>query len=350
MRDATVVKIKDAHHSLTNPLGLERAGQRSKSRSLTWLLAVFFAVAVMATSAEPGNAADIKRIGVTVTDLGNPFFVRIGRGVEKAARRLIGPNVKTFVVSSAYDLHRQNEQIDSFIAKKVDLIMLIAADPVASEPAVRRAQAKGIPVVALDVRANGADATFTTNNVQVGELACQHIAARLNGQGDIVIISGPAVSSIVDRVAGCMSKLALSPGIRVLSSDRNGGGSSEGGFAKMTDILTLYPRIDAVFTINDPTAIGVEEAARQAGRKEFFIVSVDGAPSVKARLRDADSLIVGTVAQMPDLMAQKAVEAGVELIQKRPLANSVVMIPGVLLTREFNPEIGGWGQDGSKGP
>ena len=68
----------------------------------------------------------------------------------------------------------------------------------------------------------------------------------------------------------------------------------------MTDLLTIYPHIDAVFAINDPTALGVEEAARQAGRKDFFIVGVDGAPKVKERLRDADSLIVATLAQMPD--------------------------------------------------
>jgi ribose transport system substrate-binding protein len=289
-------------------------------------------------------AAELGRIGVTVTDLGNPFFVRIARGVENAARRIVGPGVKVFVVSSAYDLTRQNEQIDAFIQKKVDLIVLIAADPVAIEPAVRRAQAQGIRVVALDVRAAGADATFTTDNVQAGELACQHIVQRLNGQGDIVIISGPPVSSIVDRVAGCMSILKSAPGIRVLSSDRNGGGSSEGGFAKMTDVLTAFPHIDAVFTINDPTALGVEEAARQAGRKEFFIVSVDGAPKAKARMREADSLIVATVAQMPDLLAQKAVESGYDLIRKRPLPNRTVMIPAVLLTRESAPEVGGWGQ------
>lgn len=292
-----------------------------------------------------GSARELGRIGVTVTDLGNPFFVRIARGVENAARHIVGPDVKVFVVSSAYDVNRQNEQIDSFIKKKVDLIVLIAADPLAIEPAVRRAQAEGIRVVAVDVRAAGADATITTDNVQAGEKACQHIVNKLNGHGDVVVISGPPVTASTDRVAGCLAKLEAAPHIRVLSSDRNGGGSSEGGFAKMTDVLTLFPHIDAVFTINDPTAIGVDEAARQAGRKEFFIVGVDGSPKVKALLRDPDSLIAATVAQMPDQLAQKAVESGYAMIRNRPLANRVVLIPAVLLTREFTPEVGGWGNN-----
>ena len=318
------------------------APERSPGR-LAEVFRRLLALILIATLPVAVTAGELGRIGVTVTDLGNPFFVRIARGVENAARRIVGPDVKVFVLSSAYDLERQNEQIDSFIKKKVDLIVLIAADPVAIEPAVRRAQAEGIRVVALDVRAAGADATFTTDNVQAGELACQHIVRRLNGQGNVVIISGPPVSSIVDRVAGCLSILNATPGIRVLSSDRNGGGGSEGAFAKMTDVLTVFPHIDAVFAINDPTAIGVEEAARQAGRKEFFVVGVDGAPKVKARMRDVDSLIVATVAQMPDLLAQKAVESGYALIRQRPLPNPVVMIPAILLTRESAPEVGGWG-------
>ena len=301
------------------------------------------ATLVMALFSATAMAGELGRIGVTVTDLGNPFFVRIARGVENAARKIVGPDVKVYVASSAYDLQRQNDQIDGFIKRKVDLIVLVAADPAASEPAVRRAQAEGIRVVAVDVRAAGADATITTDNVQAGEKACEFIVNKLKGQGNVVIISGPTVSAITDRVAGCLSKLEAAPGIHILSSDRNGGGSSEGGFAKMTDVLTIFPHIDAVFTINDPTAIGADKAARQAGRKEFFIVGVDGSPKVKTQMRDPDSLIAATVAQMPDQLAQKAVESGYALIRRQTLPNPVVLIPAVLLTREFTPDVGGWG-------
>lgn len=111
----------------------------------------------------------------------------------------------------------------------------------------------------------------------------------------------------------------------------------------MTDVLTAFPRIDAVFAINDPTAL-VEEAARQAGRNEFFIVGVDGSPKVRQRLQDVDSLIVASVAQMPDLLAQRAVESGYDLLRNRQARGSTVLIPAVLITRESAPEIGGWGQ------
>ena len=290
------------------------------------------------------GAAETGRIGVSVTDLGNPFFVRVARGVETAARRVVGPDVKVYVASNAYDIQRQIQQIDDFIRKRVDLIVLNAADPVAVQPAVRRAQAEGIRVVAVDVRAAGADATITTDNVQAGELACRYIIERLGGAGRVVIISGPPVSATIDRVAGCRATLDAAHGIKVLSADRNGGGTSEGGFAKMTDLLTLFPHIDAVFAINDPTAIGADDAARHAGRSDFFIVGVDGAPKAKARMKEANSLIDATVAQMPDKLAQKAVEAGYALVRNHSIPERTVLIPAVLLTRDSLKDAGDWSQ------
>ena len=310
--------------------------------------AIIFSIAVLVfgLSVMPASAAarDVTRIGLSVTDLGNPFFVHIARGIERTARQIIGPDVQVSVVSSAYDLTRQNEQIDAFIKKKVDLIVLIAADSLAIEPAVRRAQAHGIPVVALDVRAAGADATLTTDNVQAGELACRYIADRLNGIGNLVILSGPPVSAISDRLSGCRSALDKAPGIHLLSAERNGGGSTEGAFVRMTDVLTAFPHIDAVFAINDPTAIGVEEASRQAKRREFFIVGVDGSPKVRQRLNDTDSLIVATIAQKPDLLARQAVEMGYALLRGKPLLpeQRTVLIPSVLITRDTAADTEGW--------
>ena len=307
------------------------------SRCFSALLAVLLlAIPALALTAEP------ERIGVTVTDLGNPFFVRIARGVENAARRIIGPDVRVHVASSAYDVNRQSEQMDDFVRRKVDLIVLIAADPQALEPAVRRAQAQGVRVVAVDVRAAGADATFTTDNVQAGMLACQHIVRKLNGKGKVVIVSGPPVSAITDRVTGCLPQLEAAPGILVLSANRNGGGTSEGAFARMTDLLTIYPQIDAVFAINDPTALGVEEAARQAGRREFFIVGIDGSPKVRQRLREADSLIAASVTQSPDTLAQKAVETGYALLRNETPTHREELITPLLITRENPPESTDW--------
>jgi ribose transport system substrate-binding protein len=86
-----------------------------------------------------------------------------------------------------YDLNKQFNQIDNFIAAGVDLILLNPGDPNAIAPAIGRAQAAGIVVVAVDTAAKGADVTIMTDNVKAGEVACQFIVDKLGGKGDVII-------------------------------------------------------------------------------------------------------------------------------------------------------------------
>lgn len=93
------------------------------------------------------QAKELKSIGVTVGDLANPFFVQITKGAEMKARQLAGDKVNVTLVSSGYDLGQQVGQIDNFIAAKVDMIILNAADSKGIAPAVKRARDAGIVVV-----------------------------------------------------------------------------------------------------------------------------------------------------------------------------------------------------------
>lgn len=298
------------------------------------------------TGAGSGGQAggkDIKAVGVTVGDLGNPFFVQIGRGAESGVKKLAGDNVKTTVVSSGYDLNQQINQMENFISSGANLILLNAADSKGIAPAVAQAKAAGATVIAVDVAAEGGvDATVTSNNIQAGELACKYIADRLKGTGNMVIINGPPVSAVADRVTGCKNVLAKYPNIKILSQDQNAEGSREGGLRVMSDLLTSFPKIDAVFAINDPSGIGADLAARQAKRSGFFIVGVDGAPEAVQTMKQPNTLFVATSAQDPYRMAETAVEVGQKIIQGNPPSNKTVLVPVTLITKDNLNSYQGW--------
>ncbi|MBV8329523.1 MAG: substrate-binding domain-containing protein, partial [Verrucomicrobia bacterium] len=201
-------------------------------------------------------------VAVTVGDLGNPFFVQIAHGAEAAAKK-INPTVKFTAQSSGYDVNTQTNQVDNFVASGANLILLNAADSKGIAPAVIRAKAAGVTVVAVDVGAEGGvDATITSNNKQAGQLDGKFVADRLKGKGQVVIVNGPPVTAVIDRVAGFTEVIKLYPDIKILSQDQNAGGSRDGGLRVMTDLLTAFPKLDAVFAINDPTAIGCDLAAK----------------------------------------------------------------------------------------
>lgn len=282
-------------------------------------------------------------VAATFGDLGNPFFYTMGKGVEDAAKK-IDPNAKVTVVSSGYDLNTQVGQIDTFIAAGVDMIILNAADTKGIAPAVKKAKAAGIIVVAADVDAEGGvDATVTSNNFQAGQQSGEYIAKRLGGKGNVVIVNGPPVSAVIDRVNGCKEVLAKYPDIKILSENQNAGGNREGGLRVMTDLLTAFPKIDAVFAINDPTGIGCELAMKQAKReKEMFVVGVDGAPDAEVALKVADGSFAASASQDPYTMATKAVQTAWEIKGGTKPAQPKILIPTTLITRDNLASYKGW--------
>lgn len=295
----------------------------------------------LASAAHAGDRP-LKSVGVTVGDLANPFFVAIGQGATEEAHK-INPNAQVTVVSAKYDLNTQVGQIENFIANKVDLIVLGAADSKGIGPAVKKAEKAGIVVVAVDVAAEGADATVMSDNTMAGAESCKFIAEQLHGTGNVVIVNGPPVSSIMDRVSGCKAEFAKTPGIKILSDNQNAGGSRDGGLSSMSNLLTAFPKIDAVFGINDPTAIGAELAIRQAKRTDVKLIGgVDGAPDGERALKDAKSLFAVSPAQDPHRMAVESVDVGFGLMNGRAPAEKVKLLPTPPVTRANVDSYQGW--------
>ncbi|MBS0426586.1 MAG: ABC transporter substrate-binding protein [Proteobacteria bacterium] len=302
------------------------------------------ALAVVAASAALPLAAQaqqqIKSVGITLGSLGNPFFVSLAKGAEAKVKQL-NPNAKVTALSADYDLNKQFSQIDGFIAAGVNLILVNAVDAKAIEPALMKAKKAGIAVIGVDVAANGADATVQTNNVQAGEIACQFIVDKLGGKGNVIIQNGPQVSAVIDRVNGCKAVLKKSPDIKILSDDQDGKGSREGGLNVMQTHLTRFPKIDAVFAINDPQAVGTDLAARQLNRKNIVITSVDGAPDIETALK-SDTQVQASASQDPYMIAQKAVEIGQDVLNGKKPAQQMTLLPSTLVTRANVKDYKGW--------
>jgi ribose transport system substrate-binding protein len=263
------------------------------------------------------------------------------KGAEVEAKQL-NPKSRVTAVSADYDLNKQSTQIDNFISAGDNLILLNAVDPVAIFPAVKRAEAQNIAAAAFDVAAQGADVTVMTDNVRAGRIACQYLADQIGHKGDVVIINGPPVSAVVDRVKGCKAAWAKDPGIKILSDNLNANGSRDGGFSAMQGLLTRFAHIDGVFGINDPTSIGADLAAKQLKRTEMKIVSVDGSPDIEAALKQPGSLIIASSSQDPFVMAQKAVVMGADVLDGKPPAEKTVLLVPHLITRQNIGEYKGW--------
>lgn len=304
-------------------------------------LALLAAVAMVGIPFSSFAEEKLTTAGITVGTLANPFFIPLNAGAEAGLKEK-NPDAQVTIVGADYDLNKQASQIDSFIAAGAQIIILNAVDSVAVKPFVEKAKAAGAVVAAMDVAAAGADLAVMTNNVQAGELACTDLAERLKGKGDVVIINGPPVGSIKDRVSGCKQAFAKYPDIKILSDDQDGKASRDGGLAVMQALLTRFDKIDAVFGANDPTAIGADLAAKQLNRSEMIIAGVDGSPDIVASLKRSDTRIVSSSSQDPYGMAKKAAELAVDLLNGKKPEQEVTLLNTTLVTKENVNDYVGW--------
>lgn len=306
------------------------------------ILPACIATLVLGIAGSAHATKPLKSIGISVSDLANPFFVAIGKGATETAKKIGGDGVKVTTVSNKYDLNTQVDQIENFIASKVDIIIVNAADPKGIGPVLKKAKMAGIVVMAVDVGAEGADVTIMSDNVMAGAESCKVIAERLGGKGNVVIVNGPPVTAVIDRVAGC-KKVFAGTGIKVLSDNMDAKGSRDGGMEVMSNLLTAHPKINAVFAINDPSAIGAELAIKQARRTDIVMVaSVDGAPDAEAALKSKNSLFSVSTSQNPYKMASMAVDIGYGIMNGKRPEKSVMLIPTPAITKENVSTYKGW--------
>ncbi|MGN6529725.1 MAG: substrate-binding domain-containing protein [Burkholderiaceae bacterium] len=303
-----------------------------------------FAAALLAALGARAAArrAPAHRIAILLSDLRNPFFATIARSFEQRLRALDPGDGPLDVLSAGFDPERQAQQLAAQLRAAVDLVVVTPIDARSLGPHVAEVRRAGMRVIAVDSRVEGADLVITTDNAAAAEMACDELVAQLHGQGRIAIVDGPPNSADIDRLQGCDRVLRRHPGIAVVARTSNAGGSREGGLERMVAVMAANPRIDGVFAINDLTALGVEQAAREAGRDEMIVTSVDGSPAVVERLKDARSLIAASASQDPARMGVLAAQGAAALLRGEAPARPQLLLKPTLVTRANVARYRGW--------
>jgi len=266
----------------------------------------------------------IRSVGMTLMTLDNPYFVAYKEALDELAAK---EGFTATTESADFDLAKQQAQIEAFIQKKVDVILLNAVDSRGIAGAVQQAVAANIPVIAVDVEADGGVTTsITSDNFQAGQLAGQYLVEKLNGKGNVVLINGNPVTSVFDRVDGFKDAIKDYPDIKIIE-DQNGKLNRDDSYKVFENILASHPEgtIDAVFGVNDPTSIGAYLAAKAANRSDFFFVSVDGSQAA-VDIMKTDEMFAQTSQQHPKAQVAKAIEL-TKLIINGEKVEEKVLIP-----------------------
>ena len=287
----------------------------------TVLLAALAAATGAAYAAEPV-------IGLITKTETNPFFVKMKEGATEEAKAK-GAKLLSGAGKADGDNAGQVTAMENMIAAGAKTILITPSDSKAIIPAIKKAQGKGVMVIALDSPTDPADATdalFATDNYKAGVLIGQYAKAAMAGKpvkiATLDLFPGHPVGA--QRHNGFLQGFGLAsndaknnelakPAEVVCMADSFGDRAK--GQTAMENCLQKNPDINLVYTINEPAAAGAYNALQKAGKeKGVMIVSVDGGCD---GVKDvAAGKIAATSQQYPLKMAALGVAAGVDYATK----------------------------------
>lgn len=270
-------------------------------------------------------------IGVTLLNLSNEYIVMLHQAMEAKAKEL---GVKLIVNDAQRSAEKQVQQVESFIAQKVDVIILNPCEVEASSPAVDKAKAAGIAIVNVNSETRSEPTAFVgSRDEESGRMAMEYLAKRLNGQGNVLMMHGfMGQAAQIKREQGGREVLAKNPGLKLLA-DQTAEWDRAKAMTLMENWIQSYGgKINAVFAHNDEMGMGALLALEQAKLKDKVVVAsvdaiADSLQAVKSGRLDA------TVFQDAKGQGSGAVETAVKIVKKQPYEKQV-FIPFQLVTKE----------------
>lgn len=208
-------------------------------------------------------------IGLIVTDITNPFFTTLARGVEDTASE---QDFSVIFCNTDESPDEEARYVNVLMQKQVDGLLLVPAG--GSRESLEALHQHKLPFVLLDrhIPQANVDAVYCDN----AEGAYRLIKHLLDlGHERITVLSGPAeVSSAADRVAGCRRALNEAGLGQNVTPVYYGPFTVEGGYEAAKQALAAIPRPTAMFAANNFIAVGALRAIHEAGLKLVEDVSL----------------------------------------------------------------------------
>jgi ribose transport system substrate-binding protein len=284
---------------------------------------------------DAADQADVERarvvIGVSLLTRTHPFYQDLEAGLRAAAAQ---EGYDLIVQAGEFDVARQKDQIENFIVRKVNAIIVSPCDSRSIGTSVLAANLAGIPVFTADIAVLAEEAQVVchvaSDNVAGGRLAAKALANALGGTGKVAIIDHPEVESVIQRVLGFEEELNNYPDIEIVAK-LPGRGVKDIAFRTAEDILQGHPELDGIFGINDDSALGALAAVEKAGKlARVTIVGFDAVPEARQAIRNGK--IFADVIQQPGVIGSSTIQAVADYMAGRAVPQSI-LIPCDLYSR-----------------
>jgi ribose transport system substrate-binding protein len=262
------------------------------------------------------------RFGFAAQSAEMPFSVAVTQSVIAAAA---ASGVELLMLDNRYDPGIAIQNAHEFVAKRVDLAIEFQTEEAVAPRVAHIFKRADIPMVAIDVPHPNAT-YFGVDNFEVGfeagSLLAQHAVRKWKSKVDWVLGVGfaEAGSFVQNRITGAFD--GIRDRLKDIPADRfieiEGRGMRQP--SQLATAAFLRERIKGehilVAAATDSSALGVLEAARQAGREaDFAIVGQDCIPEVLDEMRSGTSAIIGSISHEVETYGPRLIQLGIALLR-----------------------------------
>lgn len=267
--------------------------------------------------------------GVTYMTMNNPFYEVINNELKKEIEK---KGDELIVRNPELDIDKQNEQIEEFVAKKVDGIFVNPIDS-SKLTSLQSAREAGITIIAIDASVDNTDlidCLIESDNYNAGVLCAQNMMQRMQS-ANIVLLKHSTVESAASRIQGFVDTIKDYPQYKIIDFAECEG-QLERSMPAMQAILKEHSNINVVMALNDPAALGALAAIESLNRTNILVYGVDGTPDLKSLIKQSP-LIAGTAAQSPIKFGTLAAKNMYKILERKDVPKTIE-VPVTLITKD----------------
>ena len=266
---------------------------------------------------KPSQESDKIQIGLSIDSL---LIERWSRERDLFVSKAQELGAEVNVQNANGVVEEQIKQINYFIDKKVDVIVVIAIDDIALKDTIATAKKEGIKVIAYDrpIRNANVDLYLSVDNERVGELMAEYIRNYIGNEGTIIQVKGSPTDYNVQMVQDGFERILSTTKIKVDYAEFSNGWVAENGFTVTDEYLKTGKTPDAIMCGNDNLAAHAIRALieHRLGGK-VCVVGQDA--DLEACQRIVEGTQYMTVYKPVEKLAIRAAERSVDMANNVPL-------------------------------
>ncbi len=263
-------------------------------------------VSSTSTKSPAAQATNVKlKVGVSIPAADHGWTAGVVWWAKECSK--LHPEIE-WMIATAETPEKQIADIEAFMAKKVDALVILATESAPLTPVAEEAHNRGILIVNVDrgFLKPVADIFIEGDNAAFGRKSAEFMVEKLGGKGkakgEIIILEGIPCTVNTARVNAAMAIFKAEPGIKIVGQQA-ANWNRQKALEVTETLLTKSHKVTAIWASDDDMALGAENALAEKGITGVWILGGAGMKDIVKRVMDKDPMFPADITYPPSMIA-----------------------------------------------